>query len=71
MKTTMERSKQLRKIIFLLAAILICELLFLGYLLKPGSMFIWISIGVIAVVCLYLIVISLSLIKELNKTEKP
>ena len=67
----MERSKQLRKIIFLLAAILICELLFLGYLLKPGSMFIWISIGVIAVVCLYLIVISLSLIKELNKTEKP
>ncbi len=67
----MERSKQLRKIIFLLAAILIFELLFLGYLIKPGSIFIWISIGIIAVVCLYLIVISLALIKELNKPEKP
>ncbi len=71
MKTKMERSKQLRKIIFLLAAILIFELLFLGYLIKPGSIFIWISIGIIAVVCLYLIVISLALIKELNKPEKP
>ena len=67
----MERYKQLRKVIFLLAAILILELVFLGYLVLPGSMFIWISIGVIAVVGLYLIVISLALVRELNKTEKP
>ena len=67
----MERYKQLRKVIFLLAAILILELVFLGYLVWPGSVFIWTSIGVIAVVCLYLIVISLALTRELNKTEKP
>lgn len=67
----MERSKQLRKVIFLLTAILVLELVFLGYLVRPGSVFIWTSIGVIAVVCLYLIVISLALTRELNKTEKP
>ena len=67
----MERSKQLRRVILLLAAILAFELLFLGYLIRPGSIFVWISVGVISVVCLYLVIISLALTRELNKTEKP
>ena len=62
----MERIGKLKVIVWLLAVILLFELGFLAYMLAPGNFFLWTTLGVIAIVCLYLCVLIWQLIRELT-----
>lgn len=63
----MERFKRLKTIVYLLIFILVVEIGMLIMMIRPTTFQPWAAIGVIAVVCLYLGVLSLGLIKELNE----
>ena len=66
----MERTGKIKTIIGLLAMILAIEIGLLIYMLYPGGFYLWITIGVIGIVCLYLCVISWQLTGELSRHEK-
>lgn len=66
----MERLRSMRNIIWIIAAILLFQILFFVYMFWPLDTYFGIGLLVILILCAYLIRISLSLIKELGKKEK-
>ena len=66
----MEKLRNLRTIVWLIAGIMALELGMLVVILRPGSFFLWATLGLFALMCVYLVRISLMLIKELEKKEK-
>lgn len=66
----MERLKTFRTIIWLVAAIFVVEVGMLVVMLRPESAFLWMTIGIIALLGLYLIRLSLVMVKDLEEFEK-
>ena len=66
----MERLRSLRTVVWIIAAILLLELVMLVLILWPGSFFLWTSLGILALLGLYLVRISQSLLSELMEKEK-
>lgn len=66
----MERLRTLRTTVWLIAGIVALELGMLALMLRPGSFFLWAALGVFTLMCVYLVRISLVLIKELEKKEQ-
>lgn len=65
----MERLRTFRTIIWLIAGIVAIELGMLVVMLRPDSFFLWATLGLLAMMCVYLVRISLVLIKELEKKQ--
>ncbi len=65
----MDKLKFLRMIVTVLAVLLGVELVVLVMMIKPATPALWLTIGVIALVGIYLVRVSLGLIKELK--DKP
>ncbi len=59
---------KLKIVVCILLAILLFELGMLAYVI-PGSQFLWITLGVILVVCIYLAGIIFGLLKELKEKD--
>ena len=66
----MERLKNLRTIVWLIAGIMALELGMLVVMLRPSSFFLWATLGLFALMCVYLVRLSLMLIRELEKKEQ-
>lgn len=67
----MEKSKILKFIIYLLLAIGILEVGILTWALRPSHFFLWVTLGTILVVCIYLGVTCLKLLKlSADKIDK-
>ncbi len=66
----MENVRKIKTVIGLLAAILVFELIMLCFMIRPLSLFVILTLGVLLVVNIYLVVISLSLIKVIQKQSK-
>ena len=67
----MEKTKILKIVVGLLLCILVFELGVLAFVLRPGSFFLWVTLGVILIVCIYLAGICLKLINLLkSKIDK-
>jgi ABC-type multidrug transport system permease subunit len=66
----MERLKTLTTLVYLLAGLLVLELAFLIHLLRPQRMVLWMTLGAIAVVGIYLVRMSLGLLRELKEREE-
>lgn len=66
----MENLKAIRKIVYLCAVIFAVQIGIMILMLRPDSFFVWAGFGVLAVVCLYLIRISLLLLDEMGKRDK-
>ncbi|MDL2319572.1 hypothetical protein LJC45_00360 [Alistipes sp. OttesenSCG-928-B03] len=65
----MERLRTLTTIVWMIAGLLVLELGMLVVMFWPGSFYLWASIGIIAILCLYLVRLSLSLLAEQKKKE--
>lgn len=65
----MENAKKIKIIIGLLAGILVFELIMLLLILRPLTFFLGMTLGVILIVNIYLVVLSLSLLKLLEKNK--
>lgn len=63
-----ENITKLKIVVCILLAILLFELGMLAYVI-PGSQFLWITLGVILVVCIYLAGIIFGLLKELKEKD--
>ncbi len=66
----MERLRNLRTVVWIIAGIVAVELGMLVVMLRPGSFFLWATLGLFALMCVYLVRICLVLIKELEKKEQ-
>lgn len=66
----MERLKTFRTVIWLIAGILILEVGMLIVMLQPDSAFLWMTIGIIALLCAYLVRLSLMFLGELKEFEE-
>lgn len=66
----MERLKTFRTIIWLVAAIFVVEVGMLVVMLRPDSAFLWMTIGIIALLGIYLIRLSLVMVKDLEEFER-
>ncbi len=66
----MERLRNFRTIVWLIAGIVALELGMLAVILRPGSFYLWATLGVFALMCIYLVYLCLTLIKELEKKEQ-
>ena len=66
----MERLRNLRTVVWIIAGIVAVELGMLVVMLRPGSFFLWAALGLFALMCVYLVRICLVLIKELEKKEQ-
>jgi hypothetical protein len=62
----MERLKTLTTLVYLLAGLLLFELGFLVFQIRPQTLVLWVTLGAIVVVCLYLVRLALGLLKELK-----
>ncbi len=62
-----ENIKKLKTIVYLLTGILAFELIMLAVMLYPGNTFIWITIAMLFVICLYLSRITVALLKFFEK----
>ena len=66
----MEKLKMLRTIVWMASVLLLVELAMLVVMIRPTSFFVWATLAVIALMCVYLIRLSLGLIGELQNREK-
>lgn len=66
----MDRFKGLTIVVYILAGLLVFKLGMLVVMLRPNSAQLWLSLAVLAIICLYLISLSLGLIKELKNKQK-
>ncbi len=66
----MERFKTLRKVIWLAVILMFLQLVILVAVLFPLTTVMWMSVGILAVLTLYLGRISLALLAELEKKER-
>ncbi len=66
----MERLRNLRTVVWIIAGIVALELAMLVAMLRPSSFFLWATLGVLALMCVYLVRICLVLIKESEKKEQ-
>ncbi len=60
----------LKTIVWMASALLVVELVMLIVMIRPHSFFIWATLAVIALMCLYLIRLSLGLIGELEERDQ-
>lgn len=66
----MERLRSLRTIVLLIAGLLVFEIAAIVLMLRPGFIFLWLTLGIIGLLCAYLVRLSLMLIKELKDLTK-
>lgn len=66
----MERLKTFRYIVWMAAVLLLVQLVMFVAVMFPLTTFLWLFVGVMAVLVLYLVRISLVLIGELEKKER-
>jgi Flp pilus assembly protein protease CpaA len=66
----MERLRNLHTTTWLIAVLLLVELVMIVVMTRPvGGFFLWTSLGIVALMCCYLVRICLVLIKELKDYE--
>lgn len=63
----MDKIRSLRRIIYILAAIFAVQMVFVAFMLRPLTLIKWVSIGVLAVVAVYLIAIGLKLLQKVKE----
>ena len=66
----MERLQALKVIVYMAAVLLVVELGMLVLMIRPTSFFLWGTLAVIAIICTYLIRLSLGLLAELKEREQ-
>lgn len=67
---SMENAKKIKVVIGLLAGILVFEVFMLLIMLRPLTFYFGMTLGVILIVNIYLVVLSLSLLKQLEKHKQ-
>ncbi|MDR0954307.1 MAG: hypothetical protein LBM20_02855 [Rikenellaceae bacterium] len=67
---TTRKFRQYRTLVYLLAFVILFEMGMLMLAVPAKTTFIWFTLAVIAFLCLYLIVLCLRLIRELQETKK-
>lgn len=65
----MERLRNIRTNVWIIAGIVALELGMLVAMLRPDSFFLWATLGVFALMCVYLVRLCLMLVKELEKKQ--
>lgn len=65
----MEKLKTLRVMIWVIVAIIASQILLLLAIVRPSSTLLWLVIAMIVILIAYLVVISLGLLKLLNKNN--
>lgn len=66
----MENAKKIKVVIGLLAGILVFEVFMLLIMLRPLTFYLGMTLGVILIVNIYLVALSLSLLKQLEKHKQ-
>jgi len=62
-----EKLRKFKTIVYLLLGILVFEIVMLGFMLYPGNMFIYTTLLFVLIICAYLAILAMGLIKELGK----
>lgn len=66
----MENLQTLRKIVYTCAVLFAVQLIVLVVMVRPSTFYVWAALGVIALLCVYLVTISLHLLRELDEKRR-
>lgn len=69
MENAREKLPTIRNIVYIIAFIILFELVMLTIQIPVKTSFMWFTLSAIAVLCLYLIILCLKLIKELHPKD--